>query len=245
MRAILAARNSRHELWDQNRFTNTWHLEPVNVSKHHILGPKTNQIDLRQPFNVFRSQISFLFCSKIIQLFRSINSLRNMCNKFAYHFDVAGKSSANQTLQLLYLLKWSSRSVKWRKTCDFVPSVLFWVFVFSSDGSNHQASVTLNNCNSIFTSLMWVMRTWSWLGTLRIQGAFRKVLLEGQAMTTLVMMTLSSLKTVQEIWEPTFPALFFSAKKIDVKVLVSVFGFLTYSNADPGTSIFRKKKIYP
>ena len=135
MRAILASRNSRHELWDQNRFTNTWHLEPVNVSKHHILVPKTNQTDRGQPFNVFRSQISFLFCLKIIYLFRSI-SLGNMCNKFAYHFDVAGKSSANQILQLLYLLKWSSRSVKWRKTCDFVPAVLFWVFVFSSDGSN-------------------------------------------------------------------------------------------------------------
>ena len=132
---ILAARNSRHELWDHNRFTNTWHLEPVNVSKHHILGPKTNQTDWRQPFNVFRSQISFLFCSKIIYLFRSI-SLRNMCNQFVYHFDVAGESSVNQTLQLLYLLKWSSRSVKWRKTCDFVPVVLFWVFVFSSDGWN-------------------------------------------------------------------------------------------------------------
>ena len=33
------------------------------------------------------------------------NNLRNMCNKFAYHFDAAGKSSANQALQLLYLLK--------------------------------------------------------------------------------------------------------------------------------------------
>ena len=39
---------------------------------------------------------------KQINLFWSI-SLRKMCNKFAYHFDVAGKSSGNQTLQLLYL----------------------------------------------------------------------------------------------------------------------------------------------
>ena len=93
MRAILAARNSRHEfIWDQNWFTNTWHLDPVNVSKHHILVPKTNQTDWRQLFDVFRSQISFLFCLKIIYLFRSI-SLGNMCNKFAYRFDVAGKSS--------------------------------------------------------------------------------------------------------------------------------------------------------
>ena len=61
---------------------------------------------------------------KNIYSFRSI-SLRNMCNKFAYRFHVAGKSTANQTLQLLYLLKWSGRSVKWRKTCDFVPAVLF------------------------------------------------------------------------------------------------------------------------
>ena len=45
MRAIVAAHNSRHELEDQNRFTNTCHLEPVNVSKHHILGPKTNETD--------------------------------------------------------------------------------------------------------------------------------------------------------------------------------------------------------
>ena len=76
----------------------------------------------------------------------------------------------------------------------------------------------------------------------RVQGAFRKVLLVGQAMTTLVMMTLSSLKTVRETGGPTFPALVFSAKKLDVQVLVSVFGFLTYSNADPGTSIFCKKR---
>ena len=54
-----------------------------------------------------------------------------MCNKFAYHFDVAGKSRANQTLQLLYLLKWSSRSVKWGKTCDFVPAVLFWLAILA------------------------------------------------------------------------------------------------------------------
>ena len=98
----------------QNRFTNTWHLEPINDSKQHILGSTTNQTDWRQPFNVFRSQISFLFCSLKIHLFRSI-SPRNMCNKFAYHFDVSGKSTANQTLQLLDLLKWSSRSVKWSR----------------------------------------------------------------------------------------------------------------------------------
>ena len=79
MHAILAARNSRHELWDQNRFTSTWHLKPVNVSKHHILVPKTNQTDWRQPFNVFRSQISFLFCSKIIYLFRSITLAYETC----------------------------------------------------------------------------------------------------------------------------------------------------------------------
>ena len=66
---------------------------------------------------------------------------------------------------------------------------------------------------------------------LRVQGAFRKVLLVGQAVTSLVMITLSSF--------------FFSAKKLDVQVLVSVFVFLTYSNADPGRLIFCKKKIYP
>ena len=92
MRAILVAHNSRHELW-----------EPMNVSKHHTLGPKTNQTDWGQPFNIFRSQISFLFCSKkYIYFFWSI-SLREMCDKFSYHFDVAGKISANQTLQLRYL----------------------------------------------------------------------------------------------------------------------------------------------
>ena len=38
----------------------------------------------------------------------------------------------------------------------------------------------------------------------------------------------------------------FSAKKIDVQVLVSGFGFLTYGNADPGKSILcEKEKIYP
>ena len=67
----------------------------------------------------------------------------------------------------------------------------------------------------------------------------------GQATTTLVMMTLTSLKTVQEIGEPTFPAFVFSAKKIDVQVLVSVFVFFffTYSNADPGTSISCEKNL--
>lgn len=44
----------------------------VNVSKHPILAPKTNQTDWRQPFNVFRFQISFLFCFKNIYLFPSI-----------------------------------------------------------------------------------------------------------------------------------------------------------------------------
>ena len=34
----------------------------------------------------------------------------------------------------------------------------------------------------------------------------------------------------------------FSAKNIDVQVLVSGFGFLTYSNADPGKSIFCEKE---
>ena len=80
---------------------------------------------------------------------------------------------------------------------------------------------------------------------LRVQGGFRKVLLVGQAMTTLVMMTLSSLKTVQRSESPPFQLcffFFFSAKKLDVQILVSVFGFLTYSNADPGASIFCTKK---
>ena len=81
---------------------------------------------------------------------------------------------------------------------------------------------------------------------LRVQGAFRKVELVGQATTTLVMMTLTSLRTVQEICVPTFPAFVFSAKKIDVQVLVSVFFFFfffTYSNADPGTWIFCEKNL--
>ena len=63
---------------------------------------------------------------------------------------------------------------------------------------------------------------------LGVQGPFRKVLLVGQATITLVMMTLSSLRTVEEIWEPTFPALVFSAKKLKVQVLVSGFFFFFY-----------------
>ena len=48
-----------------------------------------------------------MFFDPIFRSFSALKmfSLRNVCNKFAYHFDVAGKSSANQTLQLLYLLK--------------------------------------------------------------------------------------------------------------------------------------------
>ena len=37
-----------------------------------------------------------------IYSFRSISLQTGMCNKFAYHFDVVGKSTTNQTLQLLY-----------------------------------------------------------------------------------------------------------------------------------------------
>ena len=72
----------------------------------------------------------FLSYSALKNMFILVISLRNMCNKFAYHFDVAGKSSANQTLQLLYLLnKWSSRLVSFcahnTSTSERLPFMIF------------------------------------------------------------------------------------------------------------------------
>ena len=135
MRAILAAHNSRHELWDQNRFTNTCHLKPVNVSKNPILGPKTNQTDWRQPFNVFSSQISFLFCSKNIYIHSgqlACEACATNLHTFPCSRQKYGKS--NFTAPLSSYMKQSISKMEkdvWLCSCRVVLSCRF-----SSDGSN-------------------------------------------------------------------------------------------------------------
>ena len=80
---------------------------------------------------------------------------------------------------------------------------------------------------------------------LSVQGAFRKVLLVGYDNSGddgLVKLK----DCTRDLRAHLSSFSFFRKKKIDVQVVVSVFVFLTYSNADPGTSIFcEKKNIYP
>ena len=172
MRAILAAHNSCHELWDQNRFKNTSHLESVNVSKHAILSPKTNQTDWRQPFNVFRSQISFLFCSTLKKYVYSGQLAYETCETNLHTI-----SMLQAKIVQIKLKQWSSRSVKWRKTCEFVPAVLFWVVVLA-------ATTQINKRRCYKTTVTRYSLSWSgWrardpdqafrLGILRVQGVFR------------------------------------------------------------------------
>ena len=99
--------------------------------------------------------------------------------------------------------------------------------------------MALNNCNCIHLADVGNAHV-TLARHLRVQGAFRKVLLVGQATTTLVMMTLTLFKGSES---PPFQPFFFPRKKIDVQVLVSVFGFLTYGNADPGTWTFCENKL--
>ena len=75
----------------------------------------------------------------------------------------------------------------------------------------------------------------------RVQGAFRKVLLVGYAFSCDD--DIVKLKDCTKDLRAHLSSFdFFRKKKIDVQVLVSVFGFLTDSNGDPGTSIFCEKK---
>ena len=73
---------------------------------------------------------------------------------------------------------------------------------------------------------------------LNVQGAFRKVLLVGYDYSN----DDDLVKLKDRTRDPRAHLSSFGfcrkKKKIDFQVLVSVFGFLTYSNADPGTSIF-------
>ena len=153
-----------------------------------------------------------------------------MCNKFAYHFDVAGKSSANQTSQLLYLLKWSSRSVKWRKTCEFLPAVLLWVVVLA-------ATAQINKKRRYKTTVTRYSLSWSgwrardpgqafWHGIVRVQCVLETVNSEKYCLWAKL--------RLPQWWRPC-PAdvrahlasfgLFSEKKSTFLKVLVSVFFF--------------------
>ena len=75
----------------------------------------------------------------------------------------------------------------------------------------------------------------------RVQGAFRKVLLVGYNFSgddDLVKLK----ECTRDLRAHLSSFVFVRKKKTDVQVLVAVFGFLTDSNGDPGTSIFCQKK---
>ena len=105
--------------------------------------------------------------------------------------------------------------------------------------------MTLINCNSILPQFGDVGNAHVILAShLCVQGAFRKVELVGQATTTLVMMTLTSLRTVQEIFpERDLSSLCFFREKNRRSSISVRFFFFTNSNADPGMWSFCEKNL--